>query len=77
MPYTMDNHSLVTERRLQEAMDKLDKHHPQIAGRLRTIWKREDEALAKGDPLPQPYYEDDDIPQPAVGRWWSSWFKGV
>lgn len=42
-------HHLVVERRLKEAMDKLATHHPQIAGRLRTIWRREDDAWARGE----------------------------
>ncbi len=38
-----------SDRRLREAMDKLEKHHPQIAGRLRTLWKREDDAWVQGN----------------------------
>ncbi len=59
----ISRHSIVTERRLREAMEKLDKHHPQIAGRLRTIWRREDDAWARGEELParapehEPEYE--------------------
>jgi hypothetical protein len=31
----------VAERQLEQAMDKLEKHHPQIAKRLRTMWHKE------------------------------------
>ena len=39
-----------SSRRLSEAMDILDKYHPQIAERLRTLWKREDDAWVRGNP---------------------------
>lgn len=31
----------VAEKQLEQAMDKLHKHHPQIASRLRTLWSKE------------------------------------
>lgn len=83
--------AFVTSRRLQEAMDKLDKHHPHIASRLRTVWRREDEAWARGemplplDPMAEAAYYDgynevvasvEPLPQPSMWeRWRGYWHR--
>jgi hypothetical protein len=61
----MNDHEriIVLERRLEQVMAKLDKHRDQIASRYRTIWRREDEAWARGEELPP---HDDGMYEPVT-----------
>ena len=58
---------MIVEARFKETMDALDNNTSQVGSRLRTKWKREDEAWAKGElpPLPEPE-EDEGFAEPGI-----------